>query len=192
MRRIGYARVSTGEQSLALQTDALKAIGCERIYADHGFSGSLAVRPGLTKALRSLQPSDKLVVWRLDRLGRSLANLIRLLDDLGRKNIRFQSLNESIDTGSPGGRLIFHMMGALAEFERTLISERTRAGMAAARAQGKHVGRPRSLTQEQCLEALRLMEVEGLSVDQAAGLYHVTPRTLQSLLRHENEFPLPS
>ncbi|WBO58473.1 recombinase family protein [Acidocella sp. MX-AZ03] len=143
MSKIGYARVSTDEQNLSLQIDALKAVGCEKIFSDQGISGSLASRPNLNRALRTLRPGDKLVVWRLDRLGRSLVNLIQLLDQLGEKGVRFHSLNENIDTTSSGGRLVFHMMAALAEFERTLISERTRAGMAAARAKGKHVGRPR-------------------------------------------------
>jgi DNA invertase Pin-like site-specific DNA recombinase len=134
MSKIGYARVSTDEQNLSLQIDALKAVGCEKIFSDQGISGSLASRPNLNRALRTLRPGDKLVVWRLDRLGRSLVNLIQLLDQLGEKGVRFHSLNENIDTTSSGGRLVFHMMAALAEFERTLISERTRAGMAAARA----------------------------------------------------------
>ncbi len=183
MQTIGYARVSTDEQNLALQIDALKSIGCTTIYSDHGVSGSFAVRPGLKRAVRALKRGDKLVVWRLDRLGRSLINLIKLLDELGRKDISFQSLTESIDTGSSSGRLIFHMMAALAEFERGLISERTRAGMEAARAQGKHLGRPPSLNREQCREVIRLIEVEGLSADEAAALYHVTPRTLHRLLK---------
>jgi DNA invertase Pin-like site-specific DNA recombinase len=117
--QIGYARVSTEEQSLALQIDALEKAGCENIFTDQGISGCLAVRPGLTKTLKALKTGDKLVVWRLDRLGRSLINLIKLLDQLGRRNIKFQSISENIDTNSSGGRLIFHMMAALAEFERT-------------------------------------------------------------------------
>jgi DNA invertase Pin-like site-specific DNA recombinase len=192
MKIIGYARVSTDEQSLALQINALQANGCERIFTDQGLSGGLAVRPGLSKALRTLKPGDKLVVWRLDRLGRSLVNLIALLDALGRKNIRFRSLNENIDTSSPGGRLIFHLMAALAEFERTLISERTRAGMAAARAQGKHIGRPPALSRAQCQEALRLVKLEGLPLEEAAQRYNVRPTTLCRILKAESKSELAS
>ena len=177
MSTIGYARVSTDEQNLSLQIDALKAVGCEKIFSDQGISGSLASRPNLNRALRTLRAGDKLVVWRLDRLGRSLVNLIQLLDQLGEKGVRFHSLNENIDTTSSGGRLVFHMMAALAEFERTLISERTRAGMAAARAKGKHVGRPPSLTHEQCLDAMRLIKYENHSLKAVAERYNVTTHT---------------
>lgn len=178
MTTIGYARVSTDDQNLDLQIDALHAVGCKEIFCDKGISGSLSNRPSLDKALQALKVGDKLVVWRLDRLGRSLVNLIQLLDQLGKKGVKFHSLNESIDTSSSGGRLVFHMMAALAEFERALISERTRAGMAAARAKGKHVGRPFSLTHEQCREAARLIEQEQLSLQDAAKRYSVTAQTL--------------
>ncbi|WP_332309088.1 recombinase family protein [Candidatus Burkholderia verschuerenii] len=176
---IGYARVSTEEQNLALQTLALEAAGCVRIFTDHGVSGAKVTRPGLERALRRLKPGGKLVVWRLDRLGRSLTHLVKVLDHLGRRHIRFQSLTESIDTTSSGGRLIFHMMAALAEFERALISERTRAGMAAARLQGKSLGRQPSLTPEQCFEALLLREKNQWSTREVAAHYGVHPRTLR-------------
>ncbi|WP_150661675.1 recombinase family protein [Pandoraea sputorum] len=179
---IGYARVSTDDQNLTLQILALEAAGCVRIYTDHGLSGSLASRPGLDRALRRLKPGGKLVVWRLDRLGRSLPHLIHVLDQLGRRNVRFHSITEHIDTSSCGGRLIFHMMAALAEFERGLISERTRAGMAAARAEGKHVGRRPSLTPDQCREAQALMTDRGWTASDTAAHYGIHPKTLQRLL----------
>lgn len=142
-RKVGYARVSTEEQKVDLQLNALKHAGCEQIFVDEGVSGAKADRAGLKKALASLQPGDTLVVWRLDRLGRSLINLVGLMSELGNRGIEFYSLMENIDTTSAGGRLVFHLMAALAEFERSLISERTKAGMEAAKLKGIHVGRPR-------------------------------------------------
>lgn len=143
--KIGYARVSTDEQRIDLQRNALEQAGCEKIFFDQGISGSKAERAGLLEAINALQSGDMLVVWRLDRLGRSLINLVELVNNLGKRGIEFRSLTESIDTGSSGGRLVFHLMAALAEFERSLISERTRAGMEAARRNGKHVGRPKKI-----------------------------------------------
>lgn len=180
-KTIGYARVSTEDQSLALQIQALERLGCEKIFTDHGVSGALHSRQGLDRALVSLRAGDKLVVWRLDRLGRSLSHLVTLLEKLGRRHVRFQSVTENIDTSSAGGRLVFHMMAALAEFERSLISERTRAGMAAARAQGRRMGRQPSLTAAQCHEAQRLMREEHWALAKAAHHFGVHPRTL---LRH--------
>ncbi|MCP1644902.1 DNA invertase Pin-like site-specific DNA recombinase [Pseudomonas citronellolis] len=179
MMNIGYARVSTEEQDLSLQIGALEAYGCERIFSDHGLSGGLRTRPGLGQALDHLSQGDKLVVWRLDRLGRSLAHLVDLLDCLGARKIGFSSLNENIDTSSSGGRLVFHIMAAMAEFERGLISERTRAGMAAARAQGRHVGRHPTLNTQQCAEAFCLIDHEGLALETVASRFNVHPRTLQ-------------
>jgi len=144
-RKVGYARVSTEEQKVDLQLNALKQAGCEQIFMDEGVSGAKADRAGLKKALVSLQPGDTLVVWRLDRLGRSLINLVSLMSELGNRGIEFYSLMENIDTSSAGGRLVFHLMAALAEFERSLISERTKAGMEAAKLKGIHVGRPRRI-----------------------------------------------
>ena len=140
---IGYARVSTGEQTLDLQVDALKKAGCEHTLTDTA-SGAKADRPGLAKALEQLRDADTLVVWRLDRLGRSLRHLIDTLTDLDKRGIGFRSLTENIDTTTPGGKLIFHIFGALAEFERDLIRERTNAGLAAARARGRTGGRPKA------------------------------------------------
>jgi DNA invertase Pin-like site-specific DNA recombinase len=139
---IGYARVSTEEQNLDLQMDALRQAGCSRLYFDRGFSGALIRRPALDDALRTLQPNDTLVIWKLDRLGRSLSHLIVLIEGLEKRGVAFKSISEAIDTGNASGRLLFHVMGALAEFERSLISERTKAGMAAAKARGSPVGRP--------------------------------------------------
>lgn len=139
---IGYARVATDEQSVDLQIDALERVGCEHIFRDTGFSGVLRSRPALDEALACLRPGDTLVTWRLDRLGRSLSHLISLVSDLEKQGIAFKSLCDAIDTSTATGRLQFHLMGALAEFERSLISERTKAGMAAARMRGKRIGRP--------------------------------------------------
>lgn len=140
--QVGYARVSTGEQTLDLQLDALKAAGCDRVFQDTA-SGAKAERPGLAAALDFLRAGDTLVVWRLDRLGRSLQHLIQTLIALEQRGVGFKSLTEQIDTTTPGGKLVFHIFGALAEFERDLIRERTHAGLAAARARGRKGGHPR-------------------------------------------------
>ena len=145
--KVGYARVSTGDQQPALQLDALTAAGCQRIFTDHA-SGALQDRPQLTAALDYLRPGDTLIVWRLDRLGRNLRHLIATVEDLRAREIQFASVTESIDTSTPAGRLIFHTFAALAEFERELIRERTRAGLAAARARGRHGGRRTVMTPE--------------------------------------------
>ena len=138
---IGYARVSTAEQNLDLQIDALTAVGCNRIFSD-ALSGAKNDRPGLEQALSHLRPGDTLVVWRLDRLGRSLKHLIDTVDGMNASGIGFKSLNESIDTSTSGGKLILGIFATLAEFERNLIRERTAAGLVAARARGKNGGRP--------------------------------------------------
>jgi DNA invertase Pin-like site-specific DNA recombinase len=145
---IGYARVSTDDQNLDLQRDALQKAGCEQIYTDR-VSGTKAERKGLTEALSHLRKGDTLVVWRLDRLGRSLRHLIDTVTDLQERGIGFKSLQESIDTTTSGGKLVFHIFGALAEFEREIIRERTRAGLTAARARGKSGGRPKAMTAKQ-------------------------------------------
>jgi DNA invertase Pin-like site-specific DNA recombinase len=145
---IGYARVSTLDQTLALQQDALTAAGCEHLYTDTA-SGSVTTRPGLTQALSHLRAGDTLVVWRLDRLGRSLPHLIETVRQLQERGVGFRSLQEQIDTTTSGGKLVFHVFGALAEFERDLIRERTHAGLQAARARGRLFGRPKVLTPQQ-------------------------------------------
>jgi len=142
---LGYARVSTAEQDPALQLDALGAAGCVRVFTDHA-SGSRVDRPQLGAVLDQLRQGDTLVVWRLDRLGRSLRHLIDTVTGLDERGVGFRSVTEAIDTTTPGGRLVFHLFGALAEFERQLIRDRTLAGLAAARARGRVGGRPRSMT----------------------------------------------
>jgi DNA invertase Pin-like site-specific DNA recombinase len=141
---IGYARVSTQDQTLDLQLDALSKAGCERTYTDTA-SGSKTDRKGLLEALDHLRGGDVLVVWRLDRLGRTLKQLIELINEFNAKSIGFKSLQESIDTTTSGGKLVFHIFGALAEFEREVIRERTNAGLTAARARGRLGGRPKAL-----------------------------------------------
>jgi DNA invertase Pin-like site-specific DNA recombinase len=140
--QIGYARISTGDQTLDLQLDALKQARCDRVFTETA-SGAKSDRPQLAEAVNFVRPGDTLVVWRLDRLGRSLQHLIEVLKGLEQRGIGFKSLTESIDTTTSGGKLIFHIFGALAEFERGLIQERTNAGLAAARARGRTGGRPR-------------------------------------------------
>ncbi len=178
--KIGYARVSTEEQNLHLQIDALKKAGCDLLFSDHGTSGARFSRPGLDDALDTLKKGDTLVVWRLDRLGRSLRKLVELVDHLGNRGIEFVSLTECINTNSSGGVLVFHMMAALAQFERTLISERTRAGIAAARARGQQIGRRCSLTPDQCEEARRQLSVDSPAL--VAARFNIHPRTLQRIL----------
>jgi DNA invertase Pin-like site-specific DNA recombinase len=157
MALIGYARVSTTDQHLHLQQDALKSAGCLKIFTDT-ISGATTERKGLDEALDYVRSGDTLVVWRLDRLGRSLKHLIETVTMLQEKGIGFKSLTEQIDTGTSGGKLIFHIFGALAEFERNLIRERTNAGLTAARARGKRGGRPKSpLSSEMKLQMAKKM-----------------------------------
>ncbi|WP_186053792.1 recombinase family protein [Burkholderia gladioli] len=179
--KIGYARVSTDEQTLALQYDALERVGCTKIFTDHGVSGATFSRHGLDQALAHLERGNTLVVWRLDRLGRSLRKLVDMIEYLQRYGIRFESITEAIHTETSSGMLVFHMMAALAQFERTLISERTRAGMAAARARGKTLGRKPRLSLCQQDAALKLMESH--STVCVAERFGVHPRTLRRL-RH--------
>ena len=147
--KIGYARVSTDEQNLDLQIDALKAAGCDQIYTDEGISGITKNRDGLSQALLAVGNGNILVVWKLDRLGRSLGFLCELIERMKGQGTGFQSLTDGIDTTTTGGELVFHIMGALAEFERDLIKERTKAGMKSAKKRGKHVGRPKALSKGQ-------------------------------------------
>jgi DNA invertase Pin-like site-specific DNA recombinase len=166
---IGYARVSTYEQTLNLQQDALHKAGCNKIFTDTA-SGAKTARIGLDEALNYVRKGDTLVVWRLDRLGRSLPHLITTMTDLEERGIGFQSLTENIDTTTSGGKLIFHIFGALAEFERNLIRERTQAGLTAARERGRRGGRPKVLT--------------GRKLSIAQDLYdkrHPIPEILQTL-----------
>jgi len=146
--KIGYARVSTGEQNLALQIDALRAAGAERIFEDKGVSGSTVFKPAYGDMLRHARAGDEIMVWRLDRLGRSLPGLIIELEMLGSLGVGFRSLTEQIETVTPAGRLFFHMVGAFAQFERDVIRERTNAGIQAARRAGKKLGRPVSINED--------------------------------------------
>jgi DNA invertase Pin-like site-specific DNA recombinase len=183
---IGYARVSTYEQNLDLQRDALRRAGCERVIEDTA-SGGKADRAGLTQALDFLRPGDVLVVWRLDRLGRTLKHLIELMGDLQRQGIGFQSTTESIDTTTPGGMLIFHIFAALAEFERNLIRERTQAGLQAARARGRKGGRPKKLDGRQRALALDLYRQRKHSVDEICRTVGISRSTLYEYVNQEDQ-----
>lgn len=174
--KIGYARVSTDDQNLDLQNGALTAAGCGKVFSDQ-VSGVASRRPGLDAALKACGEGDVLVVWRLDRLGRSLSHLIDVIQDLGTRGVGFQSLTENIDTTTAGGRLVFHLMGAISEFERALIVERTQAGIAAAKKRGKHLGRPRALSAAQVRQARALIE-GGEDASAIAGSFGVSRSTL--------------
>lgn len=183
MDLIGYARVSTGEQNLDPQTDALTAAGCTRIFTDRA-SGALAERPQLAAALDYARRGDALVVVKLDRAGRSLPHLIGLVDELERRGVGFRSLTEQLDTATPGGRLIFHVFGAIAQFERDLIRERTHAGLAAARARGRVGGRPPALAGKRLQVAREMYDstrhtvaeiAETLGVSRATVYRHLAP-----------------
>ncbi len=181
--KIGYARVSTDEQNLDLQRAALEAAGCEKVFEDWGVSGADFARPGLAEAIAALGPGDVLAVWKLDRLGRSLGQLITMIDRLGKAGAGLQSLSEAIDTTTAGGRLVFHVMGALAEFERSLIGERTKAGMQAAKRRGKTVGRPRKLTAHQLDHARGLLTAGKETRAGVAELFGVDVATLRRALK---------
>ncbi len=184
--RIGYARVSTHEQNLDLQRDALARAGCERVVEDVA-SGRRAQRPGLDQVRDLLRPGDVLVVWRLDRLGRSLRHLIELMAELEGRGVGFQSLQEAIDTTSPGGRLVFHVVGALAEFERNLIRDRTRAGLDAARARGRKGGRRKKLSAQQRKMAVDLYEQRKHSIREICGAVGISKPTLYAYVQESNE-----
>lgn len=164
-----------------MQTDALKRVGCERIY-EESKSGKSKDRPELNRCLDVLREGDVLVVWRLDRLGRSLKDLIEVVSELESKGIGFQSLNESIDTTSPSGKLIFHVFAALSEFERSLIQERTKAGLAAARARGRKGGRPKKLTRDQIRKAKAMLSDPMMTKSEVAKHFGVSRVTLNAAL----------
>jgi DNA invertase Pin-like site-specific DNA recombinase len=191
MTKVGYARVSTVDQNIDLQMVALRGV-CARIFEDQGVSGSTAARPGLNAAMRFLKAGDTLVVWRLDRLGRSIQHLIRLIERLRKRRIEFQSITENIDTGSAGGRFVFHLLAAMAEFERQLIRERTIAGIAAAKARGTRVGRPPALSDEDRRAAYHAVIEVGEDLEEVARRYRVHPRTiLRSLSSVRSPCSLP-
>jgi DNA invertase Pin-like site-specific DNA recombinase len=178
--KIGYARVSTIDQNLDLQIDALKAFGCEKIYKEHA-SGKSALRPELENVLKALRAKDSLVVWRLDRLGRNLQDLIRIVSELEGQGIAFASLSENIDTVSASGRFIFNIFAGLAEFERSLIRERTHAGLKAARARGRVGGRPAKLQGKDLAMAKALMQDKTNNVTDIAKRFNVSRTTLYRL-----------
>ena len=179
---VGYARVSTDEQNVSPQVDALKKAGCQRMFQDKA-SGAKSERPGLKEAMEYLRKGDTLLVWRLDRLGRSLRHLIDTVRALEERGIGFRSLQESIDTTTSGGRLVFHIFGALAEFERSLIRERTRAGLAAARARGRKGGRPRSLDAKQARLAHELYNEKRHTIKEICQILGISKPTLYAYLR---------
>jgi len=179
----GYARISTDEQNLNLQLDALEHAGCEKIFKDEGVSGAATTRPGLDEALSTLHAGDVLTVWKLDRLGRSLPHLIAVIEELQKKGAGFKSLSENIDTTTAGGKLIFHIFGALAEFERSLIAERTKAGLQAAKKRGKKLGRPMRLTQEQIKHAEKMINTGQQTTSGMAELYGVDRTTLYRAMK---------
>ena len=183
--KIGYARVSTDDQNLDLQLDALTRAGCEQVFTDHGVSGALIQREGLSQAIAAVERGDVLVVWKLDRLGRSLSFLIELIEKLRNEGAGFESLSDGINTISAGGKLVFHIMGALAEFERSLISERSKAGMQAARRRGKHLGRPHKLSREQINHAAQMIQEGRETVSGMAGLLSVDRTTLYRALNRK-------
>lgn len=176
---IGYARVSTDDQKLDLQRDALLKAGVapDRIYEEHA-SGARTDRPQLAECLRSLRDGDTLVIWRLDRLGRSLTELLRLGDKLEAMHVHLRSLTEALNTSTATGRLLFQVLGALAEFERNLIRERTMAGLRAARARGHRGGRPSKLNERQTVMAMKLLEDHTVTTAEAAAQFHVSRATL--------------
>jgi DNA invertase Pin-like site-specific DNA recombinase len=178
---LGPARVSTLEQNADLQADALTAAGCWRVFTDH-VSGARAERPELGRVLEQLRDGDTLVVWRLDRLGRSLRHLIDVVADLSARGAGFWSVSESIDTTTSGGRLIFHVFGALAEFERDLIRERTLAGLQAARRRGRAGGRPALMTKDKTTTAQRMYDQQELTVEQIARALGVSRSTIYRAL----------
>jgi DNA invertase Pin-like site-specific DNA recombinase len=187
---IGYARISTADQSLAPQVDALKAAGCAEIFEDC-VSGAKTDRPGLNEALDHLRSGDTLIVWKLDRLGRSMSHLIDTVRDLDQRGVGFRSLTEGIDTTTSGGTLVFHLFGALAQFERDLIRERTRAGLSAAAARGRKGGRKAVVTAEKLKRAKMLIE-SGLTVREAAARIKVGKTALYDAINADTSRNAPN
>ncbi len=180
--KIGYARVSTLDQNLELQTDALEKAGCEKIFTDRA-GGARDDRQGLIEAVEFCRAGDSLVVWKLDRLGRSLKHLIETINALHAKGVGFVSVQESIDTTTSGGKLIFHVFGALAEFERELIRERTNAGLASARARGRLGGRPKAMTQRQTQMAKTMLADPRTTIRELCQTLGVSKSTLYRYLK---------
>lgn len=174
---VGYARVSTDDQKLHLQHDALQRAGCDKVYTDQ-VGGANTDRPGLASLFEILRAGDTLVIWRLDRLGRSLKDLIHMVEQLEKRGVGLRSLQENIDTTTSGGRLVFHLFGALAEFERNLIRERTQAGLSAARARGRLGGRPKLLDPKKRELALRLYRERQHSIAEICTMMGISKSTL--------------
>jgi DNA invertase Pin-like site-specific DNA recombinase len=183
--KIGYARISTTDQNLDLQIDALKKAGCEKIIKDE-ISGSLSERPGLEELKKIIRKGDEIIVWRLDRLGRGLKHLIALINEFQESGVSFHSLTESINTGNSTGKLIFHIFGALAEFERNLILERTRVGIEAARARGRQGGRPKKLDKDKRKLAIDLYESKKHSLKQICNTLGISKPTLYKYIKAGN------
>ncbi|MGN7227396.1 recombinase family protein [Dietzia maris] len=179
--KVGYARVSTGDQDLTLQLDALKAAGCGRAFWDHGISGSTKARPGLDAALGHLRDGDTLTVWKLDRLGRSTSHLVTLVEQFRDERIGFHSVTDGINTATPAGEMLFTIMAAVAQMERSLTIERTRAGLAAAKARGRQGGRKPSLNPRQ-VQQVRKMRDEGETLDAIAETFGVSRSTVIRVL----------
>ncbi|EMB15072.1 recombinase family protein [Rhodopirellula europaea] len=180
--QIGYARVSTHDQNLDLQRDALEKAGCERVIVDVA-SGARQDRSGIEQLREQLRPGDVVVVWRLDRLGRSLKHLISLVEEFETLGVGFRSLTEAIDTTTPGGKLFFHIVGALAEFERNIISERTKAGLSAARVRGRLGGRPKKLSEQKQKLLQQLYVSKQHSLREICELMGVSKTTLYAYLK---------
>ena len=183
---IGYARVSTQDQTLNLQKDALEKAGCTKIFTDIA-SGSKQDRKGLEEALSHIREGDTLVVWRLDRLGRSITHLIQTVSSLAERGVGFKSLTENIDTTTSGGKLIFHIFGALAEFERDIIRERTTAGLQAARARGRKGGRPKTLTGKKTAMLRALYADKSNSINDICKTLNISRTTLFRYMKEANE-----
>ena len=181
--KIGYARVSTADQHLRMQEDALKNAGCEEIYSDV-ISGVKSQRPGLDKALSYAREGDTIIVWKLDRLGRSIQHLIHTITTLIEKKIAFKSLQENIDTSTSGGKLIFHIFSALAEFERDLIQERTQAGLKAARVRGKMGGRPPLLDTRQINRMIEMYDEQKNTVAEICKIYNISRPSFYNYLNN--------
>ena len=187
---IGYTRVSTQDQNTQLQSDALAMIGCEQLYQETA-TGKLRDRPELTACLRTLRKGDTLVVWKLDRLARSLKDLVEIIHDLEQRGVGFRSLTESIDTTSTGGRLVFHIFGALAEFEHGLIRERTLAGLSAARARGRKGGRKLRLSKADVRKAAAMLADPKITKAEVSKHFAVSRVTLNTALAREGFGALP-
>jgi DNA invertase Pin-like site-specific DNA recombinase len=180
--KVGYARISTNDQNLYIQEDALKNAGCEKIFTDIA-SGAKSQRPGLDKALDYIREGDTLIVWKLDRLGRSIQHLIKIISDFQERKVGFKSLQENVETLTSGGKLIFHIFSALAEFERDLIRERTDAGLKAARARGRIGGRPPILDSRQSKRMIEIYDEQKNTVAEICKIYNISRPSFYNYLK---------